>query len=63
MAKTFFQMADEEMAQAHAISAEEALKELEQNPNALLVDVRDESEVQVTGLGVGTSPLKVPNRR
>ena len=60
MAKTFFQMADEEMAQAHAISAEEALKELEQNPNALLVDVRDESEVQVTGLGVGT--INAPGR-
>jgi rhodanese-related sulfurtransferase len=52
MAKTFLQMAGEAMAQAHAISAEEALRELDREPNALLVDVRDESEVQATGLGV-----------
>ena len=60
MAKTFMQMADEAMAKAHAISAEEALKELEQNPNALLVDVRDESEVQVTGMGIGA--VNAPGR-
>jgi rhodanese-related sulfurtransferase len=53
MAKTFMQMADEAMAQAHAISAEDARKQLEQDPNALLVDVRDEAEVQITGLGIG----------
>jgi rhodanese-related sulfurtransferase len=52
MAKTFFQLADEAMAQAHAVSAEDALQELERDSNALLVDVRDESEVKATGLGV-----------
>jgi rhodanese-related sulfurtransferase len=60
MAKTFMQMADEAMAQAHAISAEEARKQLEQNSNVLLVDVRDESEVQITGLGIGA--LNAPGR-
>jgi len=60
MAKTFMQMADEAMAQAHAISAEEARKELEQDSNVLLVDVRDESEVQITGLGIGA--LNAPGR-
>jgi rhodanese-related sulfurtransferase len=52
MAKTFMQLANEAMAQAHAVSAEEALLELKDNPNALLVDVRDAEEVAATGLGV-----------
>ncbi len=60
MAKTFMHMADEAMAQAHAISAEEARKQLEQNSNVLLVDVRDKSEVQITGLGIGA--LNAPGR-
>ncbi len=48
------------MAQAHAISAEDALQELERDPNALMVDVRDESEVKATGLGVGA--INAPGR-
>ena len=51
MAKTFLQMAHEAMDKAHAVSADDAIKELETNANALLVDVRDEAEVAVTGLG------------
>lgn len=47
-------MADEAMAQAHAISPENALLELKQGSNALLVDVRDEPEMQVTGIGAGS---------
>ena len=60
MAKTFMQMANEAMAKADVISAEEALKQLEEDPNALLVDVRDESEVEVTGMGIGA--LIAPGR-
>jgi rhodanese-related sulfurtransferase len=60
MAKTFIQMADEAMAQARMVSAEEALKRLERDSNALLVDVRDESEVGITGLGVRA--LNAPGR-
>ena len=60
MAKTFMQMADEAMAQARMTSAEEARKQLEQDSNALLVDVRDEAEVQITGLGIGA--LNAPGR-
>ena len=52
MSKTFVQLADEAMAKAQSISPQEALLELESG-TALLVDVRDESEVQVTGIGVG----------
>lgn len=53
MSKTFLQLADEAMAQATSISPQEAVRELETDENTLLVDVRDESEVQVTGIGVG----------
>lgn len=51
MAKTFLQMAEEAMAKADAISAEDAIAELNDNADTLLVDVRDEAEVEVTGLG------------
>jgi rhodanese-related sulfurtransferase len=53
MAKTFMQMAEEAMGKAHEISVAESLQRLEGDSGALLVDVRDESEVQATGLGVG----------
>lgn len=60
MAKTFIQMAEEAMAQANAITAEDTLRELERDANVLLVDVRDESEVQATGLGIGA--INAPGR-
>jgi len=60
MAKTFLQLADEAMAQARAISVEDALVELGQDSNVLLLDVRDESEVQATGLGAGA--VNAPGR-
>ena len=60
MSKTFMQLADEAMAEAHAITAEEAQRELKTNASALLVDVRDEAEVQETVLGVGA--LNAPSR-
>ena len=53
MGKTFMQLADEAMEKAHAVSAEETLDILKQDPDALLVDVRDESEVEITGIGIG----------
>jgi rhodanese-related sulfurtransferase len=60
MGKTFMQLADEAMAKAHAINVEETLQILEQDQYALLIDVRDESEVQATGLGVGA--INAPGR-
>jgi rhodanese-related sulfurtransferase len=60
MAKTFLQLAEEAMAQAQAISPEDAIQELERDPNVLLVDVRDESEVQATGIGIGA--VNAPGR-
>jgi len=52
MAETYAQMEERAISQADAVTANEALKILEADPDALLVDVRDESEVAATGLGV-----------
>ena len=60
MAATFMQLAEEAMSRAHAISAADALQELAQDPEALLLDVRDESEVQATGMGIGA--VNAPGR-
>ena len=60
MAKSFMEIAEAAMSQAHAISPENALLELKQDTNTLLVDVRDESEMQVTGTGVGS--ISAPGR-
>lgn len=51
MGKTFMQLADEAMAAANSVDAEAAIQELAENPDALLVDVRNAEEVKVTGLG------------
>ncbi len=50
MAKSFMQMAEEAMAQVEGISAEEVQQRLKQDPNALLVDVRDAADIPSTGL-------------
>ena len=60
MAITFAQMTEEAMANGHMISAGDALEELKSNPDALLVDARDEAEVVATGLGVGA--IHAPGR-
>jgi len=53
MAKSFMQMAKEAMAQVEGISAEEVQQRLKQDPNALLVDLRDAAEIPSTGLATG----------
>ena len=52
MAETFAQMEERAISKANVVTAAEALIILESDPYALLVDVRDESEVAATGLGV-----------
>lgn len=53
MAKTFMQMAEEAMAQVEGIRVKEVQRRLHQDPNALLVDVRDAAEIPTTGLARG----------
>jgi rhodanese-related sulfurtransferase len=52
MVETYAQMEERAISNANAVTATEALKLLESDPDALLVDVRDESEVEATGLGL-----------
>ena len=44
MAETFAQMEERAISNANVVTATEALNLLKSDPNALLVDVRDESE-------------------
>ena len=60
MGQTFLQMAEEAMSKAKSVSAEEAIALLDRNPDALLVDVRDEAEVEVTG--IGSQAVNAPGR-
>lgn len=49
MARTFGQMAAEAFAQVPTVSPAEAQRRLQQNPNTLVIDVRDAAEIAVTG--------------
>jgi rhodanese-related sulfurtransferase len=60
MVETYAQMEERAISKAHAVSASEALEILERDPNALLVDVRDDSEVDATGFG--TRAICAPGR-
>ena len=53
MAMSFMQIAEEAMAQVEGISAAEVQQRMEQEPNALLVDVRDAADIPSTGLATG----------
>ena len=50
MSKSFMQMTEEAMAQVDGISVEETHRRMEQDPDALIVDVRDASAIASTGL-------------
>ena len=65
MALSFMQMTEEAMAQVEGISVEETQSRLEQDPDALIVDVRDASDISSTGLAargqnisLGMLPIK-----
>jgi len=53
MAKTFMQIAEEAMAEVEGISAEEVQQRMQQDTNALLVDVRDAADIPSTGMVSG----------
>ncbi len=50
MAKTFMQMAEEAMAEVEGVTPQEAQQRLDQDPGALVVDVRDAEDIPSTGL-------------
>ena len=53
MVETFAQLEEREISAAHGVSASDAVRILESEPSALLVDVRDTAEVEATGLAKG----------
>ncbi len=50
MAMTFMQMAEEAMAEVEGVAPQEAQQRLDQDPGALVVDVRDAEDIPSTGL-------------
>ena len=57
MAKTFMQMASEAMAEVQSVSPEEARRRLREDPNTLLIDVRDLAMIRETGMAEGAIPI------
>ncbi len=53
MSLTFMQIVEAAVANVEGVSPEEAQQRLEQDPNALLVDVRDAGDISSTGLVSG----------
>jgi rhodanese-related sulfurtransferase len=53
MAKTFMQMASEAMAEVQGVSPVEAQRRRKEDPNTLMVDVRDAADTRQTGLVPG----------
>ena len=47
---TFIKSVEEAMAEVPGITAEEAYEQLEQDPNTLIVDVRDAEDMAITGV-------------
>ena len=60
MALTYAQMEEQEISNAIPISAEDALKAIDRDLNALVVDVRDTAEMVATG--INPRALMAPGR-
>ena len=59
MAKTFNQMAAEALAEVPTISPAETQQQMQQDPNTLVVDVRDAAEIAATGTIPGAINLSL----
>jgi len=57
MAKTFMQMASDAMSAVPSLSPEEAQRRLRENPDAVLLDVRDMARIRTTGIASGAAPI------
>jgi rhodanese-related sulfurtransferase len=69
MAKTFQQMVSEAMGEVPTIGPAEARKRMQQNPQTLVVDVRDAADISATGIipdalniSLGTLTYKADNQ-
>ena len=57
MTKTFMQMVGEAQQAVPAVSAEEARRRIEEDPNTLVIDVRDESSIRASGMIPGAAAI------
>ncbi len=61
MSMTFMQMAEQAMAEVEGINVEETSKRMDQDPNALIIDVQDASDVSASGLARGGQNISLGN--
>lgn len=59
MARTFRQMVEEARKEVPAISPADARKQLESDPNTLVVDVRDAKEIRASGIIPGAAAVSL----
>jgi len=59
VARTFSQMAGEAFAEVPAISAEEAYRQMQDDPHTLLVDVRDPADIVASGIIPGAKAISL----
>lgn len=59
MAKTFNQMVSEAMSEVPIIAPQEANQRLRQDPNTLLIDVRDAADIAASGIIPGALPISL----
>lgn len=59
MGKTFGQMAAEALAQVPTVSPAGAQKRLQQDPNTLVIDVRDAADIAMTGTVPGAMNISL----
>ncbi len=59
MALSFMQMAEEAMAEVDGISPEDAYRQLKEDSEALLIDVRDAADIPETGVPVGGANISL----
>jgi rhodanese-related sulfurtransferase len=57
VAKTFMQMASEAMGEVPSLRPQEAQQRLREDPEAILIDVRDLTRIRETGMAAGAVPI------
>lgn len=57
MAKTFMQMVGQAQEAVPSVSTEEARRRLQEDPNTLIIDVRDESSIRASGMIPGAATV------
>ena len=57
MTRTFMPMVSEAQADVPGVGAEEAQRRLREDPNTLVIDVRDEASIRASGMIPGAAPI------